>query len=449
MDPRRIPSYPYFKIRRLPYYFRRVQATEQHDIRDGSSGVLSPAENVPSDPTPASQPAEQHDIRDGSSGVLSPAENVPSDPTPASQPAEQHDIRDGSSGALSPAENVPSDPTPASQPAEQHDIRDGSSGVLSPAENVPSDPTPASQPTEQHDIRDGSSGVLSPAENVPSDPTPASQPAEQHDIRDGSSGVLSPAENVPSDPTPASQPTEQHDIRDGSSGVFSPAENVPSNPTPVSLASTPSFDPGASASQVPLRPRSVPRKRGRPRIHPPRAVDQRTTSSPLPGPSSSLAAADAPLPDQPVRRKRGRPRGRSRKALGQSTASGFVLIAFLGNAGCNFMTHVLTIGTGEIIRDVERDMVVNRAIYALVYGESQTKPIQGCHEIISLSGTFVDKTPVGASVTRGLAICLASSSGHLVGGRLDGPLTAAYPVQIWNVMSTAADLQFFVHYSSS
>ncbi|CAL9135225.1 unnamed protein product, partial [Musa textilis] len=54
----------------------------------------------------------------------------------------------------------------------------------------------------------------------------------------------------------------------------------------------------------------------------------------------------------------------------------------------------------------------------------------GCHEIISLSGTFVDKTPVGASVTRGLAICLASSSGHLVGGLLDGPLTAAYPVQV-------------------
>nr|XP_018687009.1 PREDICTED: AT-hook motif nuclear-localized protein 11-like [Musa acuminata subsp. malaccensis] len=183
------------------------------------------------------------------------------------------------------------------------------------------------QATEQHDIRDGSSGVFSPAENVPSYRIPAFQPTEQHGIRDGSSGVF-----MASYPTPASQPTEQHDIRYGSSGVFSPAENVPSNPTPVSLASTPSVDPGASASQVTLHPGSVRRKRGRPRIHPRRVVDQRTTSSPLPGPSSSLSP-DAPLPDQPVRRKRGRPRGRSRKAL--------------GNAGRNFMTHVLIIESGE------------------------------------------------------------------------------------------------------
>ncbi|XP_064940933.1 AT-hook motif nuclear-localized protein 3-like [Musa acuminata AAA Group] len=194
------------------------------------------------------------------------------------------------------------------------------------------------QPTEQHDIRDGSSGVFSPAENVPSYRTPAFQPTEQHGIRDGSSGVFSPAENMASYPTLASQPTEQHDIRDGSSGVFSPAENGPSNPTPVSLASTPSVDPRASASQVTLHPGSVRRKRGRPRIHPRRAVDQRTTSSPLPGPSSSLSA-DAPLPDQPVRRKRGRPRGRSRKAL--------------GNAGRNFMTHVLIIESGEdVVRKI-------------------------------------------------------------------------------------------------
>lgn len=56
--------------------------------------------------------------------------------------------------------------------------------------------------------------------------------------------------------------------------------------------------------------------------------------------------------------------------------------------------------------------------------------LQGCYEIISLSGTFVDKTPVGASVTGGLPICLSSSSGHLVGGLLGGPLTATNRVQV-------------------
>lgn len=53
---------------------------------------------------------------------------------------------------------------------------------------------------------------------------------------------------------------------------------------------------------------------------------------------------------------------------------------------------------------------------------------QGLFDILSLSGSYTC-TELGGR-TGGLRVCLSSVDGHIIGGGVGGPLTAAGPIQV-------------------
>lgn len=128
-----------------------------------------------------------------------------------------------------------------------------------------------------------------------------------------------------------------------------------------------------------------------------------------------------------------------------STSKRNQLVA-LGNAGQNFVPHIITVNAGE---DVGQKIMSftqqrKRAICILsasgsISNASLRQPAtlggnvtyEGRFEILSLSGSFLHtETEGGSSRTGGLSVCLSSTDGRIIGGAVGGPLKAAGPVQI-------------------
>ncbi|THU59890.1 hypothetical protein C4D60_Mb07t06810 [Musa balbisiana] len=142
------------------------------------------------------------------------------------------------------------------------------------------------------------------------------------------------------------------------------------------------------------------RKRGRPRKYGPdgkvilavNPVSAGPAAPPTTGAFSAAANAAATAAAEGVKKARGRPQGSSKKKQ----------LEALGSAGAGFIPHVITVKIGE-----------------------------GRFEILSLSGSFLLSESGGQrSRTGGLSVSLAGPDGHVLGGGVEGLLTAASPVQI-------------------
>ncbi|PIA45292.1 hypothetical protein AQUCO_01700673v1 [Aquilegia coerulea] len=219
-----------------------------------------------------------------------------------------------------------------------------------------------------------------------------------------------------------------------------------------------------------------------------------SSSSPLPPPlTSSTTTPPPPPPPETVKRKRGRPRKYGTPETPQTsvptssvatakklsitttttnttTSPSFTLpssspprkkdsslvsslssskknqLSALGNAGQNFVPHIITVNPGE---DVSQKIMSftqqrKRAVCILsasgsISNASLRQPAtlggnvtyEGRFEILSLSGSFLHtETEGGSSRTGGLSVCLSGTDGRIIGGGVGGPLKAAGPVQV-------------------
>ncbi|RRT79259.1 hypothetical protein B296_00024306 [Ensete ventricosum] len=173
-------------------------------------------------------------------------------------------------------------------------------------------------------------------------------------------------------------------VVDGSNGIAA-YESVPLggvSPSPYQGAgggSNGSFGAGAGTGE-PFK-----RKRGRPRKYGPdgkvilavNPVSAGPAAAPATGAFSAAANAAAKASVEGVKKARGRPPGSSKKKQLEALA------------GAGFIPHVITVKTGEV----------------LIFGGQRSR-------------------------TGGLSVSLAGPDGHVLGGGVEGLLTAASPVQI-------------------
>ncbi|XP_065014913.1 AT-hook motif nuclear-localized protein 10-like isoform X1 [Musa acuminata AAA Group] len=187
------------------------------------------------------------------------------------------------------------------------------------------------------------------------------------------------------------------------------------------------------------------RKRGRPRKYGPdgkvilavNPVSAGPAAPPTTGAFSAAANAAATAAAEGVKKARGRPPGSSKKKQ----------LEALGSAGAGFIPHVITVKIGEDVsakimafsQQSTRAVCIlsaNGAISNVTLRQAATSGgtvtyEQGRFEILSLSGSFLLSESGGQrSRTGGLSVSLAGPDGHVLGGGVEGLLTAASPVQI-------------------
>ncbi|KAG2239778.1 hypothetical protein Bca52824_091475 [Brassica carinata] len=195
-------------------------------------------------------------------------------------------------------------------------------------------------------------------------------------------------------------------------------------------------------------------------------------SSSLPVYPHSVPSSAVTAPIDPVKRKRGRPRkydtpaqalaakklassasnSSARERREQAAAAGVsppsksgsrkALSGYVGKTGQSFTPHIVNITPGEdvaqkIIQFSEQSKheicilsasgaISNASLSHIATGTSVS--YHGQYEILSLSGSYIRSEHGGK--TGGLSICLSSSDGQVLGGRVGGLLKAAGPVQV-------------------
>ncbi|XP_056865301.1 AT-hook motif nuclear-localized protein 14 isoform X2 [Raphanus sativus] len=186
-------------------------------------------------------------------------------------------------------------------------------------------------------------------------------------------------------------------------------------------------------------------------------------------PSSAVTA-----PIDPVKRKRGRPRkydtpaqalaakklassasnssARERREQAAAAAGGVsppsksgsrkALSGYVGKTGQSFTPHIVNITPGEDVaqkiilfaEQSKHEICILSASGAISHASlshiatGTSVSYQGQYEILSLSGSYIRSEHGGK--TGGLSICLSSSDGQILGGRVGGLLEAAGPVQV-------------------
>ncbi|KAK3132310.1 hypothetical protein QOZ80_6AG0519350 [Eleusine coracana subsp. coracana] len=252
-------------------------------------------------------------------------------------------------------------------------------------------------------------------------------------------------------------------------GAFRNAPVPAAYPRPASgnaaspaAASAPS--PGATGSGEPFK-----RKRGRPRKY---APDSPVPLAVIPGPQTAAAAGggssgpdgigaaptlppgfsltmeagggachpappQAAAPDASHAKKMGRPPGSGAKKLQpqrapQGVSTGWKPHIFTVQAGEDVASRVMSFScNGWAVCILSANGAVSNVTLRQGDSSGGTVTYEGRFEILSLAGSYLLSDSSGlSSRTGGLSVSLASSDGHVLGGAVAGPLTAASPVQV-------------------
>ncbi|KAJ0253838.1 AT-hook motif nuclear-localized protein [Hirschfeldia incana] len=194
------------------------------------------------------------------------------------------------------------------------------------------------------------------------------------------------------------------------------------------------------------------------------------SSSSLPVYSVPSSAVTAPI--DPVKRKRGRPRkydtpaqalaakklassasnssARERREQAAAAGGGVSppaksgsrkgLSGYVGKTGQSFTPHIVNITPGEDVaqkiilfsEQSKHEICILSASGAISHASlshiATGTSVSYQYEILSLSGSYIRSEHGGK--TGGLSICLSSSDGQILGGRVGGLLKAAGPVQV-------------------
>ncbi|KAF9608913.1 hypothetical protein IFM89_012081 [Coptis chinensis] len=195
---------------------------------------------------------------------------------------------------------------------------------------------------------------------------------------------------------------------------------------------------------------TVKRKRGRPRKYGTPETPQTTSTTAAAATTTSATAkklsTPSPSPSQTLPSSSSSPRRKDTASISSQSSSKKNQLNALGNAGQNFVSHVITVAAGE---DVAQKIMSftqqrKRAVCILsasgsISNASLRQPAtlggnvtyEGRFEILSLSGSFLHNETDGASSrTGGLSVCLSGTDGKIIGGGVGGPLKAAGPVQV-------------------
>lgn len=154
--------------------------------------------------------------------------------------------------------------------------------------------------------------------------------------------------------------------------------------------------------------------------------------------SRQASPAPAPASGAPDVKKRGRPSGPSSKKQQPQAAvpgpgwTGLKPHIFTVQAGEDVASRAMSFsGNGWAVCILTANGTVSNV--TLRQGESSggTVTYEGRFEILSLAGSYLLSESTGmSSRTGGLSVSLASPDGHVLGGAVAGPLTAASPVQV-------------------
>ncbi|CAI9773090.1 unnamed protein product [Fraxinus pennsylvanica] len=184
-----------------------------------------------------------------------------------------------------------------------------------------------------------------------------------------------------------------------------------------------------SAVSSPLE--TVKRKRGRPRKY--GTPEQAAAAKRLSSSASSVASP----------KKRGQGLAVADTIGSSSYSSKKSQLAAFGIVGQGFTPHIISVAAGEdvgqkimsFVQQSKREICIMSAsgsvsIACLHQPASSGGSVtyEGLFDILSLSGSYTC-TELGGR-TGGLRACLSSVDGHIIGGGVGGPLTAAGPIQV-------------------
>uniref|UniRef100_M1BHE1 AT-hook motif nuclear-localized protein n=1 Tax=Solanum tuberosum TaxID=4113 RepID=M1BHE1_SOLTU len=112
----------------------------------------------------------------------------------------------------------------------------------------------------------------------------------------------------------------------------------------------------------------------------------------------------------------------------------------------NVMTHIITVNTGEDVsmkvlsffQQGSRSMCILSAtgvISSVTFHQTDTSggkvAFEGRYDLLTFAGSFVHSETGGMrNLSGGMSVSLISPEGRVIGGRIDGQLVAASPVQI-------------------
>ncbi|XP_004302074.1 PREDICTED: putative DNA-binding protein ESCAROLA [Fragaria vesca subsp. vesca] len=193
--------------------------------------------------------------------------------------------------------------------------------------------------------------------------------------------------------------------------------------------------PPTSAVTSPVEP--AKRKRGRPRKY---GTPEQALAAKKAATTSSHSSSKVKKEQQQQQQQHGGGGSASPSYSGPTKKS--QQLSAIGNSGQGFTPHVINLVAGEdvgdkimaFMRQSKRDICILSASGS-ISNASIRQPAtsggnityEGHFEIISLSGSYVH-TPGGK--TGGMSVCLSNTNGHIFGGGVGGPLTAAGPVQV-------------------
>ncbi|KAK1369907.1 hypothetical protein POM88_035999 [Heracleum sosnowskyi] len=193
---------------------------------------------------------------------------------------------------------------------------------------------------------------------------------------------------------------------------------------------------------------AIKRKRGRPRKYP---IGDASAVPAVSSPSMAMQSdgqvpVNAQVQGSFEKRGRGRPAGSGKKQKADGPSPFTVSLANSGSTGAGFLPYVITVKSGEYVQPTllslsqyDKQVVcvlsasgtISNVTLQPTSSSGGTVTCQGCFEILSLSGSFLQSgSGAQRSITGGLSVSLAQPDGSVFGGGVAGPLIAASDVQI-------------------
>ncbi|KAL8108904.1 hypothetical protein AgCh_025123 [Apium graveolens] len=186
---------------------------------------------------------------------------------------------------------------------------------------------------------------------------------------------------------------------------------------------------------------AIKRKRGRPRKYPVGGASAVPAAS---SPSMAMQSGGQ-VQGSIEKRGRGRPVGSGKKHKADGSSSFTVSPANSGSTGAVFSPYVITVRSGEYVQPTllslsqyDKQVVCVLSASGTLSNVTLQQPqttggtvvYQGCFEILSLSGSFLQSESGGQrSISGGLSVLLAVPNGGIFGGGVAGPLIADSDVQ--------------------
>ncbi|OIW15800.1 hypothetical protein TanjilG_04335 [Lupinus angustifolius] len=184
-------------------------------------------------------------------------------------------------------------------------------------------------------------------------------------------------------------------------------------------------------SSVLASEQKVKRKRGRPRKY---DVNGNVLSS-----TYSMPSSDDHAIGSSSKRSRGRPRGSTNKHIITSTLA--------ETSGGSFKPHVITVNKGEDVvkkilafseKNVPKAAVsvisATGSVSSVLFrntNHSSIQKLEGCFEIVSLSGSYIFGADGDSLCKKGMfTILLSEPDGRIFGGILESSMIAATPIQL-------------------